>query len=55
MMHFRTHIGIGDLLILRDFIEWVRPQYEYDICIDLNKTKGIKQRGVHILNLQNHF
>jgi len=45
MMHFRTHIGIGDLLILRDFIEWVRPQYEYDICIDLNKTKGIKQRG----------
>ena len=45
MMHFRTHIGIGDLLILRDFIEWVRPQYEHDICIDLNKTKGIQARG----------
>lgn len=45
MMHLRTHIGIGDLLILRDFIEWVRPQYEHDICIDLNKTKGIETRG----------
>lgn len=45
MMHFRTHIGIGDLLILRDFIEWVRPQYEHDICIDLNETQGIKARG----------
>ena len=44
-MHFRTHIGVGDLLILRDFIEWVRPQYEHDICIDLNKTKGIEARG----------
>ena len=45
MIHFRTHTGVGDLLILRDFIEWVRPQYDHDICIDLNKTQCIKTRG----------
>lgn len=45
MIHFRTHIGVGDLLILRDFIEWIRPQYDHDICIDLNKTHCLDLRG----------